>query len=180
MLNKVIKTLLCVLLAAMLCVFSATAFAVDLDGDGIDDEPSVSEETAPEEPAASEPETEPPTEYTTAAETTTEAYTTQQTTEGTTAEQTYEGEPDTTKATEATEPQTRDQEQYAAVETVPEDSGGGFQLPTLDKTISTKDYSTSYLAGFVSWVCVIIGAIVVAVVLISTIAGGRRKRGRYE
>ena len=44
----------------------------------------------------------------------------------------------------------------------------------LAKTVSDKQYSTSYTAGIVSWICVAVGVIVVAAVLISTKVGGKK------
>lgn len=49
-----------------------------------------------------------------------------------------------------------------------------FIPPTLPKTVSEKTYSTNYLAGVVSWGCVLLGVIVILVVLISTKVSGRR------
>ena len=49
-----------------------------------------------------------------------------------------------------------------------------FEPPQVPKTISVKTYSTNYAAGIVSWICVGVGLVVVAVVLISTKLSGRR------
>ncbi len=47
----------------------------------------------------------------------------------------------------------------------------------IDKSISTKTYSTDYTAGIVSWICVGVGLIVILVMLVSTKISGR-KSGR--
>ena len=52
-----------------------------------------------------------------------------------------------------------------------------FEPPTLPKTVSQKTYSTNYTAGIVSWICVGVGIIVMAVVLISNKISGRRRMG---
>lgn len=52
-----------------------------------------------------------------------------------------------------------------------------FEPPTLPKTVSKKTYSTNYTAGIVSWICVGVGIIVMAVVLISNKISGRRRMG---
>lgn len=64
------------------------------------------------------------------------------------------------------------------VDTTPETTSQ-VQIPTIAKTVSTKTYSTNNIAGMVSWVCVIIGVLVVIIVLISTKVGGH-KNGRQR
>ena len=119
------KRILSLIVVAVITFFcSITAFAVDLDGDGIDDDEPVY--------------TEAPTEY-------------------------VEPEP------VETEPQT----EYVAPAPVVQETTE-FQAPTLAKTVSDKQYSTSYTAGIVSWICVAVGVIVVAAVLISTKVGGKK------
>lgn len=49
-----------------------------------------------------------------------------------------------------------------------------FVPPTLPKTVSQKTYSTNYTAGIISWICVIVGVIVVIAVLTSTKISGRK------
>ena len=44
----------------------------------------------------------------------------------------------------------------------------------MDKSVSNKTYSTDNIAGIVSWICVGVGLVVMAVMLISTKASGRR------
>ena len=64
------------------------------------------------------------------------------------------------------------QNQY--VETQATDSTE-FQAPTIAKTVSEKKYSTSYTAGIVSWICVGLGVVAIAVVMISTKVGARKR-----
>lgn len=63
------------------------------------------------------------------------------------------------------------------VEPVPETTAY-FEAPTLAKTVSTKQYTTNYTAGIVSWACVGIGVLAVAVVMISTKVSGRKNAAR--
>ncbi len=163
------KTALCFLFAILITVFcSVTAFADDLDGDGYDDvtgDPVIEVQTD----APFEPETEyvePETEYI----------------EPQTEPQDVWTEP----ATQYVEPQTEPQEvwteaetQYVVVqnETVAQ-ATTEFVAPTLAKTVSEKSYSTNYTFGVISWICVIVGIIVVAAVLISNKVSGRKSMGR--
>ena len=150
--NKVIfKRFFSFFTVAVIVFFSCTAvFAVDLDGDGIDDE----------EPAY----TAAPTEFV-------EPVQTEATTEFV--------EPEPVQTEESTEfvdnqpEQTEEQTQNAAPAPVVQETTE-FQAPTLAKTISDKQYSTNYTAGIISWICVAVGIIVVAAVLISTKAGGKK------
>jgi hypothetical protein len=152
---------------------SMTVFAVDYDGDGIDDDiPSVEDVTEYVAPVETEPYYEPATElpteyYEPETQTPTEYY--EPETENVTAtEYYYEPEPETDYQ-EQTQPKA-----YAGIydyePTVTEN-----QAPTLAKTISTKTYSTNNMAGIVSWACVIVGVITVAIVIISTKAGGSKQ-----
>ena len=142
--NKLITALLSIVLC--FSIFTVTAYAVDLDGDGIDDEVVVTE------PPYVEPETEPP--Y---VEPETEA-------------------PATEYVQPETEAQGQDETQYQNqyVETQAPDSTE-FQAPTIAKTVSEKKYSTSYTAGIVSWICVGLGVVAIAVVMISTKVGARKR-----
>ena len=150
--NKVIfKRFFSFFTVAVIVFFSCMAvFAVDLDGDGIDDE----------EPAY----TAAPTEFV-------EPVQTEATTEYV--------EPEPVQTEESTEfvdnqpEQTEEQTQNAAPAPVVQETTE-FQAPTLAKTISDKQYSTNYTAGIISWICVAVGIIVVAAVLISTKAGGKK------
>lgn len=152
--NKVIfKRFFSFFTVAVIVFFSCTAvFAVDLDGDGIDDEePAYT--AAPTEFVEPEPvQTEATTEFV---------------------------EPEPIQTEESTEfvdnqpEQTEEQTQNAAPAPVVQETTE-FQAPTLAKTISDKQYSTNYTAGIISWICVAVGIIVVAAVLISTKAGGKK------
>lgn len=79
-------------------------------------------------------------------------------------------QPETTEAPQQEE--TQYQNQY--VETQATDSTE-FQAPTIAKTVSEKKYSTSYTAGIVSWICVGLGVVAIAVVMISTKVGARKR-----
>ena len=79
-------------------------------------------------------------------------------------------QPETTEA--PVQEETQYQNQY--VETQATDSTE-FQAPTIAKTVSEKKYSTSYTAGIVSWICVGLGVVVIAVVMISTKVGARKR-----
>ena len=77
--------------------------------------------------------------------------------------------------TEYVEPETEEtQYQNQYVETQATDSTE-FQAPTIAKTVSEKKYSTSYTAGIVSWICVGLGVVAIAVVMISTKVGARKR-----
>lgn len=73
---------------------------------------------------------------------------------------------------EPVQEKTQYQNQY--VETQAPDSTE-FQAPTIAKTVSEKKYSTSYTAGIVSWICVGLGVVAIAVVMISTKVGARKR-----
>ena len=90
-------------------------------------------------------------------------------------------EPETEEpATEYVQPETEAQKQEETqyqnqyVETQATDSTE-FQAPTIAKTVSEKKYSTSYTAGIVSWICVGLGVVAIAVVMISTKVGARKR-----
>lgn len=160
------KRVLSFIIVAVVAFFcSATVYAVNLDGDGIDDDEPVYTET-PTEYVEPEPiQTEPPTEYVEPEPIQTEAST-----------EYVEPEPIQTEApTEYVEPepvQTEAPTEYVAAPVEQETTE--FQAPTLAKTISDKQYSTNYTAGIISWICVAVGVIAVAIVLISTKAGGKK------
>lgn len=50
----------------------------------------------------------------------------------------------------------------------------GLNSVKMDKSVSSKTYSTDNIAGIVSWICVAVGLAVMAVMLISTKLSGRR------
>jgi hypothetical protein len=161
--KRILPTLLAVL---ALSVCSITAFAVGEDDPQVpysQPEPVVTEyvpdETEPQytEPVYTEPVyTEAPTTEYVAPET--EEPTTEYV------------QPETTEA--PVQEETQYQNQY--VETQATDSTE-FQAPTIAKTVSEKKYSTSYTAGIVSWICVGLGVVVIAVVMISTKVGARKR-----
>ena len=160
--KRILPTLLAVL---ALSVCSITAFAVGEDDPQVPDsqpEPVVTEyvpdETEPQytEPVYTEPiyTEEPTTEYVPPE---------------TEAPATEYVQPATD---EPVQEETQYQNQY--VETQVTDSTE-FQAPTIAKTVSEKKYSTSYTAGIVSWICVGLGVVVIAVVMISTKVGARKR-----
>lgn len=85
-------------------------------------------------------------------------------------------EPTTEYVQPKTEAQKQEETQYQNqyVETQATDSTE-FQAPTIAKTVSEKKYSTSYTAGIVSWICVGLGVVAIAVVMISTKVGARKR-----
>ena len=75
------------------------------------------------------------------------------------------------------------------VQTEPVTEGGGgiiddhpdtteFVPPTIPKTVSEKSYSTNYAFGIISWICVLVGVIVIISVAASTKASAYRSRRR--
>ena len=159
-----LKKAVCFSILIVAVFFSGlSVFAVDYDGDGIDDDVSTVE-TVETEPVYTEPvATEAP-------------YYPEETTEYVTetfpfAEETTEYVP---KETEPYEPETEVPTQAQYVELQQEGTTSFIQTPTVSKTVSEKQYSTNYTAGIISWVCVGAGIIVVTAVLISTKASGRK------
>ncbi len=165
-----LKKAVCFSLLVIAVVFSTySVLAVDLDGDGIDDEIATAQpvETEPEYTEPVETEivyVEETTEYIpeTVPQEVTEEY--QQPVETVATDEPYE---------EETQAYTQ-QAQY--VETQQETTYP--QTPTVEKIVSEKKYSTNYTAGMVSWICVGIGVIVVLSVLISTKVSTRKSMGR--
>ena len=164
--NKVIfKRFFSFFTVAVIVFFSCTAvFAVDLDGDGIDDEEPAY--TAAPTEFVEPVQTEATTEFVEPEPVQTEA-----TTEFVETEPVQTEEP--TEFVDNQPEQTEEQTQNAAPAPVVQETTE-FQAPTLAKTISDKQYSTNYTAGIISWICVAVGIIVVAAVLISTKAGGKK------
>lgn len=162
-----LKKAVCFSLIIIAVAFSGfSVFAVDTDGDGIDDDVSVAEpiETDPSfvDPVVTEPTfAEETTEY--IPETLPPA-----------EETTQYVVPVETEPVQA-ETQAPAQEQYVE----PQQQSTTYpQAPTVAKTVSEKKYSTNYTAGIVSWACVGVGIIVVAAVLISTKVSGRKASKR--
>ena len=155
--KRILPTVLAVL---ALSVCSITAFAVGEDDPQTPDpqpDPVVTEYVPNEtEPQYTEPVYTEPV-YT-------EAPTTEYVPPETEAPATEYVQPETTEAP--------NQNQY--VETKATDSTE-FQAPTIAKTVSEKKYSTSYTAGIVSWICVGLGVVAIAVVMISTKVGARKR-----
>lgn len=87
--------------------------------------------------------------------------------------------PDVTDApvTEAPEEETQ-APTYVQNITPAEETTAYYEAPTLAKTVSTKQYETNNTAGIVSWLCVGIGVIVIAAVMISTKVSGRKASAR--
>lgn len=143
-----------------------SVFAVDYDGDGIDDDVSTVETVETQlvytEPGATEnPYPEETTEYVPE----TEPY----------YEETTEYVP---PETEPYEPETEVPTQAQYVEPEQVGTTSFIQTPTVSKTVSKKQYSTNYTAGIISWACVGVGIIVAAAVLISTKVSSRKAVGR--
>ena len=160
-----LKKAVCFSIIIIAVFFSGfSVFAVDYDGDGIDDDVSTVE------PVETQPEyTEPVV---------TEATYQEETTEYVPETEPYQEE--TTEyvpKTEPVEPETEAPTQAQYVE--PQQSTTSYiQTPTVSKTVSKKQYSTNYTAGIISWACVGVGIIVAAAVLISTKVSGRKALGR--
>lgn len=168
--KKYIQKAVCLLTAIFIAVFcSVSVFAVDdmpsSDVSEIVDEqpelpneyvepvtePVTEPETIYEEPTYVEPATEPQTEYVASEATEYVEEQTEQTPTQEVQEQTEYYAQNVTESVDKTE----------------------FVAPTVAKTVSTKSYTTNYTAGIVSWICVAIGVIVVAAVLISNKVGGK-------
>ena len=147
-------------------IFGLVMISAGVVGVFAEEEPVVTEQpivTVPvtEEPIWTDTPTEPPTDPPTVppTEPVTEA-TTQAPTQATTAPAT---------AQETTEAHT--------------ESGGvihdntdttEFVPPTIPKTVSEKSYTTNAAAGIISWICVIVGLIVIFAVAVSTKLSGYR------
>ena len=89
-----------------------------------------------------------------------------------------------------TAPETRQETTIPQQETQPETQGGAgyidntpvpteFVPPTIPKTVSEKSYTTNYAFGTISWICVIVGLIVIISVAVSTKVSGMRERRGY-
>ena len=146
-----LKKAVCFSILIIVVFFSGfSVFAVDYDGDGLDDDVSTVE------PVETQPE-----------------YTEPVVTDAPYQEETTEYVPNT----EPVEPETEAPTQAQYVE--PQQSTTSYiQTPTVSKTVSKKQYSTNYTAGIISWACVGVGIIVAAAVLISTKVSGRKALGR--
>lgn len=164
--NNLMQKAVCFIAALMVAVFcSLSVFAADLDGDGYDDETGEYVGVATQSPY--QQETVPASEY---VEPATEyvppetEYVEPQTTEY--VQPVTEYVPQETQEEQATEKvqqtenvNSNESEQTATTE---------FVAPTVPKTVSSKMYSTNYIAGLVSWACVGVGILVIVIMLLST------------
>ena len=158
--NKLLQLIMalgCVLLLAFGSVSAVLAeeeapSVVETETQAVETEPYTVPEPETEPVPETEPSTEAPTEPETAAPETTQPQ---------------------TAATEETQAQTG----YIADVTERTPDTTEFVAPTLPKTVSTKNYTTNYAAGAISWICVLVGIIVIISVAVSTKLSGRRDRG---
>lgn len=169
--DKFFKIILCIFISvfAVMCC-SAGVFA--LDDDVIpDDLEFVETEPQTQEPDASESSVEPETEPSAETEPYTEPETEASVEETATAPQT---EPETeSAATQEPATENSEEETDAWLGLIDDATVNPTQLST--SMVSMKPYETNYAAGIVSWVCVIVGVIVIAAVLISTKRGTGKK-----
>ena len=183
MLRKTVKILLPVLLAA---VFFSSMFTLKVgaesqsDGgsyirDFISDLLDFDDDNDPVEtaPVYTEPEPEPPTENTTPSFTDPEPTRPTETVPVPT-----ETVPPETEAPYYPEEETESpRDEYAQLLEEAEEPTG-MNSVKMDKSVSNKAYTTDNMAGIVSWICVGVGLIVVAVMLITTKITGRRSSQR--
>lgn len=164
---KKVISLSIVIIISLFC--TTTVLAVDFDGDGYDDETGeyigIATEAPYEEPVYTAPVyTDPIVETTQYVEPATE--------QPVATQAPYE-EPETETPQVQTEQPT--QAQYVDE---PEEETTEFVAPTVAKTVSEKKYETNYTAGMISWICVGVGLLVVAFVVISTKVSGRKANRR--
>ena len=184
MFRKTLKILLPVLLAAIFfsSMFTLKAGAAPVN-EGIDyfrefitdllDYGDNDDDPIETEPVITEPE--PQTEYT--VPTFTEPEPTLPTE---TVPETWATEPPATEEPETYSPAYDETEsprdEYAQLLEEAEEPTG-MNSVKMDKSVSNKSYTTDNTAGIVSWICVGVGLIVVAVMLITTKLTGGRSRG---
>ena len=167
------------LIAAVLALFFAFGAAAEDVGDdaqsSVADEPSAVEsvvEPVETEPQPAETEAEPPTEN---AEPATEYVPAE--TEYTPDETEYVAPVEETQDNnDENNSQSLQDEYIALIEDAQEATN--FIAPQMDKSVSSKTYSTDYTAGIVSWICVGVGIVVVIIVLITTKVSGARASQR--
>ena len=116
------------------------------------EEPVVTDPVVTEEPVYTIPVTEPTTEPSTAP-----------VTEATSQVPTTTVPQETTQAPETTQAQT---ENGGIIHDDPQTTE--FIPPTIPKTVSEKSYTTNVAAGIISWICVLVGLIVIFAVAVST------------
>lgn len=166
--KKFLKRAFSIMLVTITALFSfMTAYAIDLDGDGIDDDP------IPSDPVVTDIYTDPiVTEAPTVPVETTTQYVEPETTY---AEETTEYIEPTTEVTQAqTEAPTYVQQTVTEVQPTT-----FIEKPTVSKIVSEKKYETNYTAGIVSWICVGAGVLVVMAVLVSNkVSAGKANRRR--
>ena len=174
MFKRITKAGLLLLLAAVFAVFFAFgAAAEDIGNDGQDGNPDEQSVVSDIEPVETDPEpvaTEPVTEY---IEPATEYVPPE--TEYVPAETEYVAPVEETEGYD--EPTVSLQDEYIALIGDAQEPTDNI-APKMDKSVSSKTYSTDYTAGIVSWICVGVGVIVVIVVLISTKVSGARSSQR--
>lgn len=165
-LKKLPQRAIAVVLGLLLILFGTFGvLAEDWYDDFSDEQPTEEqyETYEPEtEPLYTDPYIEPTTEY---FEPVTEDVVTEPETEA------YETEPETEEYTE-------EQTEYVGGIVTDDPDVTEFVPPTLPKTVSQKTYSTNYTAGIISWICVIVGVIVIIAVLTSTKVSGRKNTRR--
>ena len=158
-----------VLFGVMLLLFGTFGVLADNDdsSSSVPDAPAQTEYVPPEteapqpEPETEAPQPEPETE---APQPETEA-------------------PQPEPETEAPQPETEapQQETEKQINNVDNNSNTGttefFIPPTVPKTVSQKSYSTNKAFGAASWICTIVGIVVILAVAISTKVSGRNNRG---
>ena len=154
------------MLMIITALFSCTAYAVDVDGDGIDDDVIQSDPVVTDVYTEPEIVTETPTVPV-------------ETTEYIEVETTVEPTTESVEATtEPIEPET-EAPTYVQQAEPEEQPTTFFETPTVSKIVSQKKYETNYTAGIVSWICVGVGVLVVASVLVSNkVSAGKAKRRR--
>ena len=151
--NKLISGALAVVFGVILLIFGTVGVFADND-----DNPSVLDE--PTETAYIEPETEPFQPETEAPQPETEA-----------------PQPETEPAETEAPTEERPTDNFINNIIDPDPDTTYFNPPTVPKTVSQKTYSTNYVFGITSWICVGVGIIVILAVAISTKVGGRSGQG---
>ena len=161
---KAKKLLQLILALSCVCLLAFGSVSAVWAGEEVETTVAGTEEIAVEtEPTiVTEPDTEPVTE--------TDPYTEPETEPETTVPETTQPQTETAKTTEA-------RTEYIADVTEQTPDTTEFVAPTLPKTVSTKNYTTNYAAGAISWICVLVGIIVIISVAVSTKLSGRRDRG---
>ena len=174
--KKLPKKIIALLCGVLLCAMGViTAFAIEEGELPVENEPAAVGTETPEPP---QPETAQPGSILTDPPTTVPIVTAPPVTEPVPTEPPSTAAPtqaETTTAPEATEESTRSQGPGGYVDNPPVPTD--FVPPTIPKTVSEKTYSTNYAFGIISWVCVLVGIIVILSVAASTkLSAARRRR----